>query len=714
MPEGLRFRRNNGSARPAEDEWFIPYTAPTTPKPLSSQFIGHSPAPVKSTSSNMLSYFSGPTSTGPLGEPRQSFKFPPLPPTPRSTAPSHVTATDGFPIRLRKAPSQGSLLESSSMRSRIPTANSVPTGLTAPKLLFSPLSREARGSSFTPASASSSPHAINLPRQRTVSAPQRRMRQAYDTPPRRWDAPTVCEKLVFAKPSITPHYITPPGSPEDNDGDSDVFSAFASRVVADGKKREVERNEWAKYVKHRTRSRSFGNELPREDAPVIGNARARERDIERRMSASTKRSSSLKRWIPRHSHTRSMGDLLSRPETQRTESDESVRKSFGFVHRGSNATGTYSKGSSGQQSPMFGDVSDPFRSPEVTIKPFRMAKGNPVEYKPGHSYTRSSPDLLQRPARRSAPGPPARTLRVSNPPVRRQGVVIIGAEDEANRLPVMDFSKPLPPLPSDASPQVDVAAFDSLSHEIGMAISPPTRHAPGPSESEAPPPFPTSVQPSPAHARTYLAEQHRRSRTIKAFQSPSARNSTRIRPPDLSTPSPRSKEPLNASTSTAISSTGTFSSPRKPTALDEAIKRSRASSLSTLDKGSSVMSQSTYKLPAGTIRGDAPEVPKILATAPSFTSGTSLVYPITTDAVNRSPAGLIVPPPLGGRNDSNYSTASKTTVYTDASEGWSRSGTSTPAAGRRSFENSPSPDEEMSDKFKVGINLTWWSTRKVD
>ena len=593
------------------------------------------------------------------------------------------------------------------MRSRIPTANSVPTGLTAPKLLFSPLSREVRGSSFTPASALPSPPAIDIPRQRTVSAPQRRMRHGYDTPPRRWDAPTVCDKLVFARPTITPHYITPPGSPDNNDGDSDVFSAFANRVVSDGKKREAERDEWASYAKHRPRSRSFGNEAPREDAPVIGNARARERDIERRLSQSRKRSSSLTRWIPRHSHTRSAGDLMSRPETERSGSEKSVRKSFGFIKRSSNSTGTYSRGSSGQPSPMFGDLSDPFHVTDVPIRPFPMAKGGPVEYKPGHGYSRSSPDLLQRTARRSAPGPPTRTLRVSNPPVRRQGVVIIGAEDKADRLPVVDFSKPLPPLPYDTSPRVDIGAFDSFSDGIGQAISPPTRHDPAASESEASTSVRTAVLPSPARARTYLAEQHRRSRTIKAFQSPSARSSLRVRPADPPTPSPRAKEdrPLGLSTPTSASSAGAFSSPRRPTALEEAIKRSRASSVSTLNQQSSPMSQSTDKRPASTIDEDTPELPRILATVPSFTPGTSLAFPITTDSPYSSAAGLVVPPPLGSRNNSNFSTASKTTVYTDASEGWSRSGTSTPVVGRQSFEDSPSPDEEMADKFKVRTRL---------
>jgi hypothetical protein len=351
-----RFRRE-----PEEDEWFIPYNRPQPPASVS---IGHSPSPVRQTSTKRFK-----TRT------EQSFRFPSSPHTPQRT--------------VRKTPSYASLREPT-LRVQLPT--SVPPGPTTPKLLFSPPSREVRS---------------DKPRSRTFSAPVHKHRD-WDTSCQ-WDAPTVCDRLVLAKPSITPHVITPPASPEVDD----VFTG--PRVLEDVERRAKEREEWATYVKRRGRSTSFGH-TP--SGPIIGNARVRAEEFERR--SSSRRSSSLGRGSRRSS------------DLQPT--------SFGFIKR-----------------------------PSMRDAARDSAQGSAIS---ADWSLRTSLDTGASPhSRRPVPGPPLRTLRIQNPPVKVQGVVVIGPEQ-----PTLD--KPLPDLPES---------------------------------------------PSTAPARTHLAARHRQSRTQKALTTPSRR-----------------------------------------------------------------------------------------------------------------------------------------------------------------------------------------------
>lgn len=656
-----RFRKGHNHRSSAEDEWFIPYNKPTHPNPASSSFsIGRSPPPVRQPSHNLLGYFSGPTSpTAGAGE-RKSFKFPPLPPTP------HI---DDSPTLggLRKAPSYGSL-QGSNRSGRIPSSTSVPTGLTAPKMLFSPLSREVRASGYTANSGTSQ----DLPRSRTFSAPTKRHRSnvsdPFDTRPeaRHWAAPTVCDRLVLARPSITPHVITPPGSPEEN---SDIFSTDGRKIMDEGKQRVDERDKWADYIKHRRRSRSFSNEPPRRDAPIIGNARVRADEFQRRNSQTRSRSNSIgSRLRSRLSHSKSSTDL--RPSFLHVDSDQSVgvSKSFGFVKR----TSSTKTPSTGAHTP----------TGEVEKDPFHRVEPNPP-YRKGHSYTQSSPELFSQP-RRAPPGPPHRTLRIQNPPIRRQGVVIIGAEPEPTnwiprKAPVpLDFSKPLPDLP------VEIPTDDEQTHvDFGKARedepTSPVKTVDTSASSMTP-----IITPSPANARTYLAQQHLKNRTKRAFQAPTSRsNSQRL----------RTSEPISLDGSSNASSA---SPARRPTALEEAISRSRAASTSTLEHKDSV-SRLHVDRPRTMAGDDTPELPRIISTSPSFSPHPPLAYPISTEIRN----GYMMPPRIG-RTDTELSKISGKSVYTDASEGWGRSGMSTPVSRDLSVEEAtPSIDDELSDRFKV-------------
>lgn len=672
MPESFRFLRPASSSRPQEDAWFVPYNKPAQGQASSSSFaIGQSPTPTRHSSSNLLSYFASPTSPSSHSE-NKGFRFP-------SSRAGSPTKRAGQTRAVSQAASSSSLLDAS-VQSRLSTSNSVPTGLSAPKLLFSPLVREVNGTTYIPAESPTPT------RQRTFSAPQRRRKpsNAYQEEhgPRQWAAPTICDKLVLAKPHITPHFITPPGSPDELD--SDVFSGDIERVVNDGKQRVRERDEWASYVKFRGRSRSFGNEAPRFDAPIIGNAKIRAAEHERRASVKSRSSSvgSKSRWIPRHRGTQSASDL--RPSFLHMDSSKSdgVTTSFGFAKR--TPSRDRSTFSSGNQSPVFDGLS-PDQYPRT------------APYNDGHSRSRSSPNLSVHQSNRIPPGPPPRTLRIRNPPIKKSGVIIIGAEAEdtqkrrqAPTVPI-DFGKPLPELPQEPqTPQQGPNVFDSMNNDIGRAISPLIDRV-----ELQPASTMTPIMPSPASARSHLAQQHARSRTLKAFKTPtSARTALRAQAAEYFMPA---NTPRSESSAVSLASPPGSAGQRRPTALEEAIGRSRAASTSSIEKSNLTPTVHLFERPRTIVDETGAELPRILATAPSVELAKPLIHPIVSENHN-----ALAVPPLGARADSNFSQSSKNTVYTDASEGWSRTGSVAPE-GRRlsSTEDTPSPGDELTDKFNV-------------
>ena len=130
------------------------------------------------------------------------------------------------------------------MSSALPSSFSYPTGLGAPRVLFSPLSREIKaGTSFTPKSRDEAP--VPRPPRRTAAMPKPSRSKTLDGrhKHRRWAVLTMCDMFVLPRPRITPHVITPPESPVDNGDDN-------AQVVEEGRARQRERDDWAEREEH--------------------------------------------------------------------------------------------------------------------------------------------------------------------------------------------------------------------------------------------------------------------------------------------------------------------------------------------------------------------------------------------------------------------------------------------------------------------------------
>lgn len=663
------------------------------------------------------------------------------------------------PTFARRSTSDDLISYSSSLASaRIPSSTSVPTGLAAPKLLFSPLQREMQGNSLLPATATetrSPPHirkrTSSIPQTPTPTSPYRRTsyrpRAHHDTDAKRWAASSMCDLLVFPRPHIAAHTITPPESPAGISSTMDSSILTEPRAVYEGRAREQEREEWAGYVRDRGRSASFkGNGiLPR------GRSQSGERS----------RKDSGTSTIGGRLRSGSLGSMLSRPKSTRQLSeggktytvvnDAPVTSVCGLKKLSKADNDAHESSDQGLLNSH--DVDDPFR---------RQRRSEVEMYRPSQQTNRSTPNPLvagdpSMTARaRVGPSRPLRSLRIQSPPTNPNAVVVIGPQTTA--APVYaeytqpDFSKPLPPLPHQAPhiehspPHSPFKPFrNSADEEIGVAVSPdpaiisiPAGTAGSPSKPrqrrqpsssiysgpqsqsysvEASPTLPqgdrqdrpmSTGEPSPAAARAILAKQHQRAITKRAFQSPLPQRRPR---PDLEVTVARQSTAssiypssiASGSASVARSSTSSAEAPRRKTALEEAIGRSRANSVEqpqrknihglTLDPaprrraGSDATSRSTSQ------QGHEGfgRVPPLSPT---------LAYPISTDPPERS--ALLAPPalarpPLSQAN----SAASGVTQYSDASEGWDR--TPTPrllSVAPGSPDDTPSPVIPGHDDFR--------------
>jgi hypothetical protein len=323
------------------------------------------------------------------------------------------------------------------------------------------------------------------------------------------------------------------------------------------------------------------------------------------------------------------------------------------------------------------------------------------DYLRGHHHSRSTPEIsgLRRREKSEVPpvpsrvgpipGPPTRTLRIQQPrEIRRPGdVIVIGPQGDVppslpRRATPMNVSKPLPDIPREASDPATSTPNGSATTtpiaEIGVAVSGEHKSALDLSTSSSNYSTPTG----PAHARAVLAKQHQRARTKRAFQTPT-QGPTAYRPRsghDSNPPSATSSvfpmhadiEPaiamLDISTSSSTATSASASGQRRPTALEEAIGRSRAASVGNGSKemGPKPIQRSRPR----TAESDDPTlilVPHIQrpttppsSSTPTFCPSPPLAYPIRTD---RAPS----------RPEIQHfdSTASKATVYADALEDFS-------------------------------------------
>lgn len=272
----------------------------------------------------------------------------------------------------------------------------------------------------------------------------------------------------------------------------------------------------------------------------------------------------------------------------------------------------------------------------------------------------------------------------------------------------------MPPLRSD----VGIAISDN-----GSGSSTPTSiYMPTEQPSSAPPTLrssiPASAENTPSSARAALARQHQRAKTRRAFAvAPSGPIRPRSREVhDFVAPAHTSANSINNSTNSARSSVITPTPfPRRSTALDDAISRSRAASLSrpdsvrqTSEERASFLArqESTSQIDDPIQRTISPPLPYPITTIPSPR------FAISSFAAQQFPSALpasIDRPPLThadtaasgrtvyfeasegrdpGAGQSSTAerprflhadtAASGRTVYTDASEGWDRSAAATP------------------------------------
>jgi len=538
-----------------EDEWFIPYKRRSAPQARLDQpqgGVGEMPN-TTSTSVNMArptrSFFgSGSGGSGSGSSHRRQ----------KSTPIEDDSATRSRFFRrpvLPRSGSDGTLTRPSP--SAIPSTTSVPTGLAAPKMLFSPMMREIRDDTQPAAQYDNNhpPSSYHVPRQRTVSAPKHTSSHVYDKiDQRRWAAPTMCDMLVFPRPHITPLSITPPASPEK------LPSVFDGLSVADKVDRDKERDEWHKYVEKRARGKSFrigsvGNGL--DEGGGIFKSRARSASAGAGPSRKPSRKSEKSRY-------------------QDPNSAPPLTTVFNF-----------GKPRSSRETQHHDDLED---------DPFRHAPTEAERYKTAHhQHAKSSPDL-------SATHQHRNRVRVApRPPWDDDGVIVIGPGRSRSGLSKSttkpDFTKPLPPLPAEytlqyrpSSPFKPFATKDN-SRSSSPAQLPPSRLQPAvPAPTAGPSRLNNEV--NSADARAMIAKQHQRAITKRAFNSPRPRQH-RDSEVSVSTTSQYSQGSQRASTLSAVSPL------RRMTAMEEAITRSRANSGSS-NTASGMQSSTTSKASAAT------------------------------------------------------------------------------------------------------------------
>lgn len=639
-----RWKRKDGELE--EDEWFIPYNRRSAPIPTSVSKGGIGEMPLSSGSGSGSG--SGPgfrplfaTSSGiGHGHGHRTTHYRQKSAEPNLNPNGDSTGRRFFPLRPRlpRSGSDGSLTRPPGPSERLPSNTSVPTGLVAPKMLFSPISREIRqehsGMDTAPPIVipeSRPMHGLDNPRSTIPAQPHSRARAVsmpkshgrahastshmYDSvDPSRWAAPTMCDLLVFPRPHITAHTITPPASPEK------VSSMFDGLSMAEKVDREKERDEWHRYAQKTARSKSFrvgampGHKARAEDSQAVdaeGNA-----DLSRRGTATSRLVAKIR------SRSASVGN--SNPSRKSSRAKSEKKKAGGSRgeeagHQGENRHSetpmTTTFGHKERSSNGHEDLDDdPFRHSQVTeAERYRRThhqNQHRQHYSPEtnrHHHSKSSPDLMSMVTR-------SQGRRAPLPPSPDQGVIVIGPGASVRSPPSSgqhlfdsrsptrpDFTKPLPPLPAEYRLQYNPSSpFKPFDANAGREASParllssahfktnfrdsddPFLVPSSPASSSKVADVSTSTPLSQADARALIARQHQRVLTKRAFHSPrpvQTRDSANTSGP---VPSGASATSSSYSQSSRRTSAMSAVSPlRRLTAMEEAIGRSRAASVGT-------------------------------------------------------------------------------------------------------------------------------------
>lgn len=196
------------------------------------------------------------------------------------------------------------------VESGVTESPSVLTGLVAPKMLFSPLSRSIRDTQTdltypygtTPyIEHQQMPQGRSYPRVGDNAAATSSATFLGQRPGAKWPdestltlnsegsksrltVNTVCDALTFPRPRMHAHEVTPPDSPEFDDavtgGPDDGGSNF-HRVYAAGEAREAEREEWADITRKRRSASLKSSRSQRSQRSQIGRRRSDEWSIRR-------------------------------------------------------------------------------------------------------------------------------------------------------------------------------------------------------------------------------------------------------------------------------------------------------------------------------------------------------------------------------------------------------------------------------------------------
>lgn len=492
-------------------------------------------------------------------------------------------------------------------RSRLPSSTSVPTGLLAPPLLFSPSHR-----GMTLPSSGSVPDMRDHLQSSTGSLPLPGSRRVADGM-RRWAAPTPCDTFVLPRPKLIAHTITPPISPERNAPECVSPSPSDAKVLQEGEARELEREEWARKARGRGRSLSFSSLGKSELAnSSLINVRSRSKSQTRDRRT---RSGSLSARRTAFGLNYSESEVAqSRQNSQRSSTGRVTdRNSRNAVSRSNNLKSTHPARQ--RATSLMANMDDPFSSRQFSADHQGQVEPNSQG---GVSKAMGARELR---FKQVAPVDVGGVVIITHP----SAVTNLAKDDRQRTISLTD--KPLPAVPPSVQKQ-PVSTIIPTSNEVGVAISSEPEIVRKATPDDAAPCRPHS---SSAHARTLLQREHQRSITKRAFQSPSYSSQPGTLLHALpATPLPRDPTTFQlghrSSSSVGSASPSPTPSSRRQSTMEEAVGRGRAASAGQSSQPVELcLSSATGTLSAPDSTGDRAEILTAAGIVPELRSASEIV-----------------------------------------------------------------------------------------